>query len=182
MRNSNTQLHLRYTILAALFAAMVYVLTAFVHIPTQQGYVHVGDSVIYLAASLLPMPYAIAASAIGAGLSDFLSGYAMWVVPTILIKSMTAAVFSSQGAKIIRRRNLLAIIPAGVICVAGYYIAGALLALLSGTPAAAAFTAALADIPTNLIQVAGSSVLYVVLGTAMDKAGIKRFAQPKGTV
>ena len=35
--------HLRYLVLTAIFAAMVYVLTAFVKIPTHQGYIHVGD-------------------------------------------------------------------------------------------------------------------------------------------
>ena len=37
--------------ITAMFAAMVYVLTAFVHIPTHQGYVHVGDGIIYLSAA-----------------------------------------------------------------------------------------------------------------------------------
>lgn len=173
MEREKTNQRLRYMVLAALFAAMVYVMTAFVHVPTHQGYVHIGDGVIFLAASILPAPYAVAASAIGAGLSDFLSGYAIWVAPTMAIKALTALVFSSAGERIIRRRNFAALIPAAAICVGGYYIAGALLALASGSDPAAAFGAALADVPTNLLQTAMSAALYIPLGLALDKMQFK---------
>ena len=42
---------IKYLVLTAVLAAMVYVLTAFVRIPTHQGYIHVGDGIIYLAAA-----------------------------------------------------------------------------------------------------------------------------------
>lgn len=166
--------HIKYSVLAALFAAMIYVLTAFVHIPTQQGYVHIGDGVIYLAAALLPTPYAVGAAAIGAGLADYLSGYPIWVLPTVIIKVLTALVFTSKKDSIVNKRNLFAILPAGFICIVGYYIAGTLLAFISGTPLSGSFAAALADIPTNAIQVAGSAVLFVALGKALDKTGVKK--------
>lgn len=173
MNRNKYQSNLKYMILSALFAAMIYVMTAFVHIPTQQGYVHIGDGIIYLAAALLPMPYAMSAAAIGAGLSDYLSGYAIWVLPTVIIKAATAAVFTSKKEKILDKRNLLSIIPAGIICVGGYYVSGVLLSILSGSAAGAAFASALADIPTNIIQVVGSAVLFIVSGGAFDKSGLK---------
>ena len=37
------------------------------------GYIHLGDALIYLAAVLLPAPYAMAAGAIGGGLADLLT-------------------------------------------------------------------------------------------------------------
>lgn len=65
----NRQKLYRMTI-TALFAAAIAVMTAYLlHIPIPGGYVHIGDSLIYLAASLLPLPYAVAAAAIGAGLA-----------------------------------------------------------------------------------------------------------------
>lgn len=151
--------------MTALFAAMIYVLTAFVHIPTQQGYIHIGDSLICLAAALLPAPYAVCAAAIGAGLSDFLSGYALWVVPTMIIKSVTVLLFTSKNQHIICRRNLFGVMLAMLVCVGGYYLAGA---LLYGD-----FAAALADIPTNIIQTVVSGVLFVVSGKTMDRLHIK---------
>ena len=46
-------------VIAAMFSAMIAVMTAFVQIKTPTGgYVHLGDSMIYLAASFLPLPYA----------------------------------------------------------------------------------------------------------------------------
>ena len=55
----------RRTCLTALMAAIIYVFTAYIHVPSHTGYTHVGDGFLYLAASLLPAPYAAAAGAIG---------------------------------------------------------------------------------------------------------------------
>ena len=51
---------------AALFAAVITLTTAYLlHIPVPTGYVHLGDAFVYLAAPLLPAPYAVAAAANG---------------------------------------------------------------------------------------------------------------------
>lgn len=63
----NSTKHIQLLCVTGLFAAMIYVLTAWLHIPTGAGYTHAGDGLIYLAASMLPTPYARAAGAIGAG-------------------------------------------------------------------------------------------------------------------
>ena len=94
MERSKRSEHLRYLVLTAIFSAMVYVLTSFVRIPTHQGYIHVGDGMIYLAAAMLPWPYAMLTGAIGAGMSDYLAGYPLWVLPTIIIKALTVLAFS----------------------------------------------------------------------------------------
>lgn len=56
---------LRNLVTAAVFAAAIAATTAYVlHIPLPTGgYVHVGDALIYLAACLLPLPWAMAAGA-----------------------------------------------------------------------------------------------------------------------
>ena len=151
--------------MTAFFAAMVYVMTSFVRIPTHQGYIHLGDGVIYLAASLLPTPYAMAAGAIGGGLSDYLSGYPLWIIPTVIIKALTASLFSASRQKIITRRNIIPLAPAAIICIGGYYLAAVILYGSWVTP--------IVDIPTNAIQVAAASVLYIVLGFTLDKLRIK---------
>lgn len=174
MERKKSQEHLKNLILAALFAAMVYIMTAFVHIPTHQGYVHIGDGIIYLAAALLPTPYAIGSAAIGAGLSDYLSGYPHWVLPTMIIKALTAAVFTNKKETIINKRNLIGIVPAVIICVGGYFVAGTLLKWIAGSDISAALVASSADVLSNIIQGVGSSVLFVLLGTALDKSGVKR--------
>ena len=63
---------MRYLTITGLFAAMIAIMTAYIcHIPVgaNNGYIHFGDSLIYLAAALLPTPYALAAAAIGGGLA-----------------------------------------------------------------------------------------------------------------
>lgn len=166
MERKKSQEHLRNLVLTAVFAAMVYVLTAFLKIPTHQGYIHVGDGIIYLAAAILPTPYAMAAGAIGAGLSDYLSGYAMWVLPTMIIKAVTAAVFTYKKDTIVHVRNIIALVPAILICVGGYYFASV---ILYGD-----WGAALADVPTNFIQGISSSALFIFLGLALDRMDFKK--------
>ena len=65
MKNRTT----RRICLTALMAAIIYVFTAYIHVPSHTGYTHVGDGFLDLAASLLPAPFAAAAGAIGAGLA-----------------------------------------------------------------------------------------------------------------
>lgn len=166
MQRTKVQEHLKNMILTALFAAMVYVVTAFVKIPTHQGYIHIGDGIIYIAAALLPAPYAMAAGAIGGGLSDYLSGYAVWVLPTVLIKAAQAALFTSKRATVMNRRNITAIILAAFVCIGGYYLAGG---IMYGN-----FAAALADVPTNLIQSTASAALFVFLGVVLDRMDFKK--------
>lgn len=155
-------------VISALFAAIIFVVTAYVHIPSHTGYTHVGDAFIYLAASMLPTQYAAFAAAIGAALADGLSGFAIWVIPSVIIKSLTALAFSCKAEKIISKRNLLALIPAFIICAGGYYLAEVIMTQNLIAP--------LAGIPGYIIQVGLSSALYIVLGFALDKMGFKRRA------
>ena len=66
---------------AGVFAAMTALLTATLHIPVGNGYIHCGDAVIFLAAAMLPLPYAVGASAVGGMLADVLSGYPVYALP-----------------------------------------------------------------------------------------------------
>ena len=156
----------RQLCLSALMAALIYVFTAFLHVPSATGYTHVGDGFLYLAGCILPAPFAAAAGAIGAGLSDILSGYTAWAPWTIVIKALTGLCFSCKSDKIVSKRNLLALIPALVLCAGGYYLCGAVMA--------GSFVSPLAEIPGNLIQWLASSVVYLVLGRVLDRANIKQ--------
>lgn len=146
------------------FIAIVFVFTAYLHIPSHTGYTHVGDGFIYLAACILPLPYAIAVGVIGALLADCLTGYALWAPGSIIIKAAAVLCFSRKSKKIVRLRNLLGLIPAWIICIGGYYLYEA---LITGN-----FTAPLAGIPGYITQSALSSVVFIALGLALDKIKI----------
>lgn len=157
----------RGIVTAGLFAALIFVTTYMFHIPTAHGgYVHVGDTMIYLAASLMPLPYAAPAAAIGAALSDALSpGGIVWVIPTLLIKPMMALFFTYRQPKILCRRNVTAIFVAGILGVAGYDVASGIMFHN--------FIAPLLELPLDIIQPIASGILFAVLGGAFDKMNLK---------
>lgn len=149
----------------AVFAAIIYVFTAYLHVPSFNGYTHIGDGFLYLAASTLPMGYAAAAGAIGAGLADVLTGYSIWAPATLVIKAVTACFFTSKAPTFLCKRNYLALIPSFVLCAGGYYLYES---VITGN-----FIAPAAGIIGYTTQVVLSSVVYLVLGKVMDKAGLK---------
>lgn len=165
------QKKIRLIVLSGVFAAMIFVATGYLHVNTNAGYTHFGDGLLFLAASLLPAPYAAAAGAIGAGMADIVS-MPIWAPATIVIKACTALLFTSKRETVVNRRNILALIPALILCVVGYCLFET--AVMIGGYNAAAFAKAFASTPAYCVQIAGSSTLYILLGTALDKAGIKR--------
>ncbi len=150
---------------SGVFTALIFICTAYIHIPVHTGYAHIGDGIIYLAASVLPLPYAVFAAAGGAALSDFFSGYALWAPASLIIKAITVLFFSQKNNKIICTRNLIALIPSLIICTGGYYIYEALLTQN--------FLSPLAGIIGNIIQSFLSCVLFIVLGLYLDKFKVK---------
>lgn len=152
--------------LAGILTAVVFVFTAYLHIPSHTGYTHVGDGVIYLAACLLPLPYAMFVGAGGALLADCLGGFVIWAPGSVVIKSLAVLSFSRKSKRIICRRNISALVPAWALCIGGYYLYEA---LITGN-----FSVPLGGIPGYITQCALSSVLFIVVGLALDKLNIKK--------
>lgn len=148
---------------AGLFAALTALLTAGLHIPVGNGYVHCGDAVIYLAAAMLPLPYAAGAAAVGGALADLMSGYAVYALPTFLIKGMLALVFSAVGGtRKLEKRRILAMLLCGIVSVTGYWITAVI--LYGGFAAQFAAT-----VPGNCVQAVGSGIVYAVAAAAMER-------------
>lgn len=161
MRKKNTRL----MCISAIFTALVFVVTAYLHIPTNNGYIHVGDGLIYLAACILPLPYAMAVGAGGALLADCLTGFVIWAPGSVIIKALTVLLFTNQSKKIMSVRNQIAMFPATVICAGGYYLYES---ILYGN-----WISSLAGIPASFTQSVTSSILFVVMGVAFDKINLK---------
>ena len=156
-----------YMTLTGCFAALITIFTAYiVHIPVgvNGGYIHFGDSLIYLAAAILPTPYAIVAPAIGGGLADLFTA-PMWTIATVIIKSLIVLPLTSKHEKIVNVRNVIGTIIAFMISATGYFLAEKILF--------GAETAFLSSVSGSVIQSGGSAIFFVILGTALDKAGIK---------
>lgn len=161
-----THQKLYHLVLSALFAAAIAAMTAYLlHIPIPTGgYIHLGDSLIYLAACLLPFPYAVAASAVGAGLADLLTA-PMWVIPTLIIKALTVLPFTNRKEKIFCLRNCIAIFVSGLISSVSYGLAAY---ILLGDA-----NAFLPQFLGTLVQAAGSGAIFVVIALTLDNAKVK---------
>ena len=77
--------------LSGIMAAIIFVATYFLKIPMPSGYIHLGDGFILLAATALGWP-AVVSAAIGSMLADLLAGWAVYALPTFIIKGAVAAV------------------------------------------------------------------------------------------
>lgn len=170
---SNISFKIRILVSSALFAALICLTTAsFLHIPmVNGGFIHVGDTFIYLAAVLLPTPYAAFAAAIGAGFADILSGAAHWVWATIIIKPILVLFFTNKSEKIINTRNIVSGIIAGIVGTVLYMIADG---VMMGNILASFIMTLL-----GLVQPVGSFILFVIIGGVFDKIKIKEMIKNK---
>ena len=154
--------------LTAVFAALICLFTALVKVPVGPGYVHFGDALLYLYAVLSGNWWAILAGALGEGLADIAGGYAAYAPFTAVIKALMALVVvlivrKVGNEKLLSWKTVLATLLAGVINVGGYFIVDYILYHVG----------AAVDVPGNLIQSGGSTVIFVILALIFDKAKIK---------
>jgi uncharacterized repeat protein (TIGR04002 family) len=152
----------------AIFAAVIMLSTAFLRIPGPLGYMHLGDAVIFLSAAILPTPLAAAASALGAGAADLIAGYPIYIIPTIIIKSLMTLTFKkmsiARNIKIISTRNVIAVVISSLIGAGGYLLAEL---ILFGE-------GALLSLPFNLLQETASALVFIGIGISIDKSGAKK--------
>lgn len=155
-------------ILSALYAALIFLGIYIIKIPIPNGYLHFGDGLIYVAASLLPLSASIAAAAVGGALADLLAGYAVYAPITAIVKALMAlavALLVRRNRFVARLRGekdahggfamlIAAALLAGLINVAGYFVAECFLYGAAG---------AAASLGGNAIQSAAGVVIYLLL-------------------
>lgn len=155
-----------------LLIALVTVGTMLFQIPVSatQGYVHLGDSMILLAAVFFGARYGALAGGFGSALADILTGYSHWAPFTFLIKGimgyLVGKLAERKAEKFFTVRNLLAVGIGIVWMVFGYYIGGG---ILHGS-----FAVSLTSIPENIVQGVAGSVIFFVVGAAFHKAGVAK--------
>ncbi len=76
----------------ALMAALIFAATFSIRIPVPftQGYIHAGDSMIFIAVLILGWKNGAIAAGMGSALSDLLAGYSQYILPTLVIKGLMA--------------------------------------------------------------------------------------------
>ena len=158
---------IKYLTLAGIMATLTTLMTAYIcRIPIgiNGGYLHFGDAIIYLAAALLPRPYALATAAIGGGLADLLTA-PVWAPATVVIKMLIVLPFTEKTAKIVSPRNLIATGIAYLISGVGYFVAEYILFETGAV--------LLVSMTQTIVQSLGSAIVFAVLGMALDKAHVK---------
>ena len=166
MKNMN----IRRTVVASVFAAVVFVITFIIKIPTPTGgYVNLGDAAVLLAGLMLSPAYAFVAAGVGSALADLILGYAIYIPATFVIKGGVALIIC-LGVTLLSKR--IGKYPCLLIfgALAEIFMAGAYL-LFEGF--IYGFAPSLLNVPANLAQGAVGLVLCVVIFTVLDKSKIK---------
>jgi uncharacterized membrane protein len=159
--------------LSGLMAALVMVGTMLIQVPTPtKGYIHIGDSMVYLSGILLGPVAGGLAAALGSLLADVASGYGIYAPATFVIKGLDALVVGycyhiiARSSSTLTRKTfgyVLGIALGGTIMVGGYL---AYETLLYG------FATAVLGIVGNITQAAGGGILAFPLLAALEKMNV----------
>ena len=155
----------------AVMTALVIVFTSFIKVPIGAGgYIHLGDLMILLSASILPLPFALLSSCVGAALSDVIVGAPIWAPFSLIVKAMIVLCFTAKKDKILCARNFIGCGLSCIITVVGYFFSEVIIYGNWG---------AYVSMPWNLVQAVVAAVGYMVIGVAFDKMKVKKFIYKK---
>ncbi|QZY57457.1 ECF transporter S component [Crassaminicella profunda] len=164
--------------ITGLMAALVLVGTMLIQVPTPtKGYIHIGDSMVYLSGILLGPIAGSLAAGIGSLFADVFSGYFIYAPATFVIKGLEALAIGYIYHKIVTIDTsiskkiiifVFSVVVGGMIMVLGYL---AYESILYG------FATAVLGVVGNITQAVGGGVLAAPLMIALDK--IKLFQKLK---
>ena len=158
MKNDNLKALVRYAMLIALTTVMTMV----IQIPTvgTEGYLNLGDMVVFLAALILGKKGGFIVGGFGSAMADLLTGYTHYVPITFIVKGLEGLIAASLlETKIGQRKPILATSIAGVFMAFGYFVPEI---FMYGK-------AAIASIPGNIMQGLLGAITSVVLYTALKR-------------
>ena len=156
--------------LTGLMAAIVMAATSFFRIPViaTNGYVHLGDAMVFLSVLILGRRNGTIAAASGSALADLLGGYAHWVPWTFIIKGLMAFICGTiilsgkdKEKNVSAFRSAAAMAAGALVMMAGYFIVQR---FMYGT-----WAAPLAALPGNIAQGAAGVMIAEILSAAIKK-------------
>lgn len=164
----------------ALMMALAMVGTYIIRIPVPatQGYIHLGDSVLILAVAALGWKRGAVSGGVGEALADLLAGYAAFAPVTLVVKILTGIVVGmALGSFAKHRGSRNAFLKFGVPC-GIYVLSGAVMVLgyyLAETVMYGSWVVPLVEIPANIIQFAGDSIIAGACIAIFYKTPVKRY-------
>lgn len=153
---------------SGLAIALICVGIMMLQIPTAGGFVHLGDSIIFVTVVILGKRRGALAGGLGGFLADLLSGYAHWAIPTFIIKYIMAYIMGTLIEKQHSKNKYSWILGAAVGSiwqVFGYALAATLMFN---------FNTALADIPGNVMQSLSGAIIAVIIIFAASKTSLSK--------
>lgn len=156
-------------VLMGVMAAVIFISTFAIKLPTATGYIHLGDSMVVLAVMLLGARKGALTAGIGGALADLMAGYAVWIVPTFLCKAAMALVIGFLLSHISpwkgRPRWWFSVVLGGLVELIGYFFAGWILYDWPG---------ALGGIIGNIIQITAGTLVAFIVAELLQKSALKR--------
>lgn len=160
MRELNLKILIRYAILIALTTVMTMV----IHIPTvgTNGYVNLGDMVVFIAALIMGKKGGLIVGGIGSAMADLLLGYTHYVPITLVVKGLEGYIAGRiLETNIGKERPIIATTIGGLFMALGYFIPET---FMYGK-------GAIASIPGNIAQGLLGAVSSVILYASLKKTG-----------
>jgi len=163
--------------MTAMIMCMIMVMTFLprIPVPATQGYVHLGDCMIFFGVLVLGWKLGAVAAGFGSMLADIIGGYGAYAPFTLVVKAVMAAVvglfiqraiehgFTGMKMKIM---EITGMVIGGGAMVAGYYLTES---LMYGS-----FITPLAAVPMNIVQFVTGVVLATALAEALYKTPAKK--------
>lgn len=151
--------------LTALLIALTAAATLAIRIPVPatQGYINLGDSMVYISALLFGPITGLLAGGIGSALADVLGGYSQFAPYTLVIKGLEGIIVGLLAWRLTKGPTptvggvaaaIAAIVAGGTVMVSGYFATEAWVMRL-GVKAAGA------EVPGNIFQVVGGLIVAI---------------------
>ena len=165
--------------MTAMMIAIITVSIMFIKvpIPLTQGYVHLGDAMIFLAVLVLGWKNGAIAAAVGAALGDILGGFPVWAPWTFAIKGVMAIILGLMIGYALKKKwvmigkmplgAILGMIVSGIVMVIGYFFAEGIMYGNWGV--------AMLGIPWNIGQFVVGLIIAWIVTVALLKTPARKF-------
>ena len=176
-----TEEQTRTLVMTGLMAALGCVATLLLQVPSPTGgYLNLGDTVVLLGAYLLGPVFGAVAGGMGPAMADLLSGYAVYVPATLVIKAAMAFLAAMLYRAAGKRGMVLWGAAAETVMVAGYWLFDALLAFSAGGGTLAVCLAgSAAGVPGNVVQGVFGAAASTLLAMALRRSQFVRERFPR---
>jgi uncharacterized membrane protein len=157
---------LRKIALLGIFTALVIVMTLIIRVPIPQtnGYINLGDSMILLGTMYFGGGFGAAIGAFGSAIADIVGGYSSFAPFTFVIKGIEGLIFGLLLTVFNKKDKILYLGISSIIAtlwmVFGYFVVEVFKFKIA---------AALAELPGNLLQAAGSVIISISLYKILAK-------------